>query len=243
MAETTQEPDANLEIPAVEDDGWSSCNSDYDEDTEEGREGIRRRQDRLCDLISKRIEDHYAQFKGPAVAYEIPAALYEKAEKQQADLADDERALLLSRGDVVGKALASPASLTRDEIHQALCWAPPDHARALVERVTGGELSEPKELFAKARQGPAHIRDDELRLIAYHFYESPTSNYVQIRALSEVPGNRQAFDLVFAQYFYPEGYTAIVNPCLEEMSKDEATLMRLFEPLFSSESTGPNLRC
>jgi hypothetical protein len=57
----------------------------------EGRAGLQRREDRYCKSVEKQVEDYLAEFKGPAVAYEIPKALYEKAEKQQAELTDGER--------------------------------------------------------------------------------------------------------------------------------------------------------
>lgn len=44
--------------------------------------------------------------------HEIPEELNENARTNNDSLADDERALLLSRGDLIGKALANPDSLT-----------------------------------------------------------------------------------------------------------------------------------
>ncbi len=43
-----------------------------------------------------------------AVALEIPASLYDKAQNQNDQLTDLERNLLRSRGDLVGRALATP---------------------------------------------------------------------------------------------------------------------------------------
>ena len=42
----------------------------------------------------------------------IPEDLYDKAEDHQEELTEEERQLFLSRGDVIGKALGSPHSLT-----------------------------------------------------------------------------------------------------------------------------------
>ena len=39
-------------------------------------------------------------------------------------------------------------------------------------------------------------------------------NFMNIASLSEVPGNQQASNLVFARHLYPEGYATIVNPCI-----------------------------
>jgi hypothetical protein len=51
----------------------------------------------------------------------------------------------------VGKALAHPDSLTADEMHQVLLWLPPHVVRANIQRATGGRLSTPSELYAKAK--------------------------------------------------------------------------------------------
>jgi hypothetical protein len=59
--------------------------------------------------IQKRLDQERAQ--GPAVVYDIPKALYEKARKHQDQLTDAERQLLLSHGDLVGKVLAQPLVL------------------------------------------------------------------------------------------------------------------------------------
>lgn len=88
------------------------------------------------------------------VAYEIPESLYEKAAKHQAQLTDSERTLLLSRGDLVGRALAQPASLTREERYTVLRMPSPETVRSRIQRATGGVLSEPGELYMPKRARP-----------------------------------------------------------------------------------------
>ncbi len=93
--------------------------------------------------VAREVVVNSTGYKGPEIAYQISGRLYVKAAKQNADLTDDERTLLLSRGDVFGKALGSPDSLTIQEMHQVMYWPPPDEMRALIQRATGGALSTP----------------------------------------------------------------------------------------------------
>jgi hypothetical protein len=64
------------------------------------------------------LKAHEEIMKGPASAYQIDQTLYVKAETRNIELTDEERALLQSRGDAVGKALAHPESLTTEETYQ-----------------------------------------------------------------------------------------------------------------------------
>lgn len=72
------------------------------------------------DAMLKKLEE---EKRGPAIAREIDQALYTKAETHNADLSNEERALLLSRGDTMGKALAHPESLTAEEIYKVCMLA------------------------------------------------------------------------------------------------------------------------
>lgn len=130
--------------------GGSSNDLNLDLDGDRGRHAIRRAQNQ--DLNRKVVDAHDTRSNGPDIAYQIPERLYAKAAKQNADLADDERALLFSLGDVFGKTLAHPDSLTVQEMHQVMYWPPPDEMRALIQRATGGALSTPGELIAKPRR-------------------------------------------------------------------------------------------
>lgn len=58
--------------------------------------------------------------RGPSAAYTIPPGLYDKALRQNEWLTSRERDLLLSRGDLVGKALAQPQALTLEERYEVL---------------------------------------------------------------------------------------------------------------------------
>ncbi|KAK3301715.1 uncharacterized protein B0T15DRAFT_514968 [Chaetomium strumarium] len=129
------------------------------------------------------------------VAYDrLPTSLYDKARDHQDQLTDEERQLLLSRGDVLGKALAYPDSLTTDEIHEARGWPPPDVVRTNIQRATGGSLSTTAELHAKAKDALDHgqfdtvISDDEAFLIAHKFYARDDYSLSKCEAVHQIPG-------------------------------------------------------
>ncbi len=112
----------------------------------------------------------------------IPPVLYVKANAHQNQLTPEERYLLLSRGDLVGKALAQPDSLTADEIHEIAGMPPPDTVRARIQRATGGKLSTVDELYAKAKMYPPcegffgrGLTDSEADLLAYKFHTGEES--------------------------------------------------------------------
>lgn len=64
------------------------------------------------------LKKYNEESRGPAIAHEIDEALYAKAETRNTELSDEERALLLRRGDVMGKALAHLESLTTEETYK-----------------------------------------------------------------------------------------------------------------------------
>ncbi|KAB5543039.1 hypothetical protein GE09DRAFT_1225184 [Coniochaeta sp. 2T2.1] len=92
--------------------------------------------------------------------------------------------VLSSRGDVFGKALANPDSLTIQEMHQVMYWPPPDEMRALIQGATGGALGTPGELIAKAREAiergrlQEDLNDEEDRARAYLVSGHDSSPYV-----------------------------------------------------------------
>ncbi|KAL2131402.1 hypothetical protein VTI74DRAFT_5158 [Chaetomium olivicolor] len=107
---------------------------DVDSSTEEGAEIMRRSEAALFASIDR---DARKRQRAVQAAYgNIPPSLYDKARDHQDQLTKEERQLLLSRGDVLGKALAYPDSLTTDEIHEACAWPPPDVVRANIQRAT-----------------------------------------------------------------------------------------------------------
>ncbi|OAA68079.1 hypothetical protein SPI_00274 [Niveomyces insectorum RCEF 264] len=68
-------------------------------------------------------------------------------------LTEEEKAKLVARGDYVGRVLADAQSLTETERYCMLNWlGPPSHLREHIRLVTGGALSEPHQLMAKARR-------------------------------------------------------------------------------------------
>ncbi|KIN05327.1 hypothetical protein OIDMADRAFT_51138 [Oidiodendron maius Zn] len=186
------------------DEEWPDNN--VDPETSEGAAKIRRSEAALATNFQREAEMRRRQFRGPTVAYDIPASLYKKAQTQQDQLTDDERALLLSRGDVVGKALAQPASLTPAERYEVLRRPPPDVVRASVRRVTCGALSEPADLFAKVREANVRgqlrsLSDEEVGLVARNFREKDDSTpfSYEFMAWGETPGNSEATNLLAAK--------------------------------------------
>ena len=120
--------------------------------------------------IQRSIQRRNQQWASSNANDDVPEALYAKAESHQDQLTQEERQLLLSRCGLAGKALAYPESLTTEELHKVLLWAPPDVARANIQSTTGGTLSTPMELYAKGRdavdQGQlgAMLNDNEIDL-------------------------------------------------------------------------------
>ncbi|KAL2170373.1 hypothetical protein VTG60DRAFT_4959 [Thermothelomyces hinnuleus] len=158
---------------------------DVDSSTEEGAETTRRSETALYASMDRDIQKRRRAMQ--AAQGDIPQSLYDEARDYQDQLTEEERQLLLSRGDVLGKALAYPDSLTTEEIHKALRWPPPDVVRANIQRATGGTLSTPTELYAKAKdaldrgQFDTIISDDEASLIANSCYDDHT--YCPSRAM------------------------------------------------------------
>lgn len=105
----------------------------------------------------------------------IPKKIYDKAREHPDQLTDEERQVFLNCGDVLGKVVAYPDSATTEEIYEALAWPPPDVVRAKIQRATGGKLSTPTELYAKAQdaldndQFDTLISDGEMLLIVNGF--------------------------------------------------------------------------
>jgi hypothetical protein len=160
-------------------DAGSSNDLNLDVDSERGWHALARAQSRALDQWSGVFDAENLEYKGPDIAYQIDQKLYTKAAMQNVDLTDDERALLLSRGDVFGKALAYPESLTTEEMHQVMYWPPPDILRATIQKVSGGTLNRPYELIAKAKEATERgrlqedLNDDEVRLITQTLRDKP----------------------------------------------------------------------
>ncbi|KAG7285823.1 hypothetical protein NEMBOFW57_008117 [Staphylotrichum longicolle] len=134
----------------------------------------------------------------------IPEALYEKA-YQEEQLSEEERRLLLSRGDVVGKALATPYELTTAEIHEALLWPPPDVARANVQRASDGTLRSPVDLYAKGKEAIGRgefdtlVNDAEAALLARCFSAPDDDDfyYFAKHRRMDLPASGRAYRLIF----------------------------------------------
>ncbi|KAK4233231.1 hypothetical protein C8A03DRAFT_39079 [Achaetomium macrosporum] len=173
---------------------------DVDLSTEEGAEIIRRSEAALFASMDRDAANRRRAIE--ATYGNLPTILYDKARDHQDQLTEAERQQLLSRGDVIGKALAYPDSLTTDEIHEARGWPPPDIVRANIQRATGGRLSTPVELYAKAKDALDHgqfdtvISDDEAFLIAHSFYAREDYCPSKCMAAHGIPGFGHALMLL-----------------------------------------------
>lgn len=185
--------------PSREEEEWPDI--DVDSDTSEGAEAIRRADAAFEASIERSLQKQREQQPGYG---RIPKELYVKAQDHQDQLTQEERQLLLTRGDVAGKALAYPDSLTTDEIHDLLFWPPPDVLRANVQQVTGGALSTARELVAKAKdalgrgQFDTEVSDDECQLLkrAFHPKDDPTYLMGRMMGLLGSPGYGAAWTIV-----------------------------------------------
>ncbi|KAK8102161.1 hypothetical protein PG984_015307 [Apiospora sp. TS-2023a] len=114
---------------------------------------------------------------------------------------------LLSRGDLPGKALAHPQTLTVAETYKILGWRPPEELYAAIRHASGGSSSRPLELIAKARASvPSYeaLSMDELELLILGFRpfkperreeEGPSMRQAE-SAWLRFPGNQEARNLV-----------------------------------------------
>lgn len=133
-----------------------------------------------------------------------PDPLHAKAERHQHRLTEEERQLLLDRDGLVGKALGYPESLTITEIHRILCWPPPEIIRDNILAVTGGKLSTPSELYAKAKdaldrdQLGEMLNKEEIELLANNFHATK-NNASKMMAVLFIPGAGLAMKLLHSR--------------------------------------------
>jgi len=189
------EPGLNMaHIPNYEDDpdfgtreeDWPD--PDVDSSTEEGAEIMRRVEAAMEATMVRESRKRQQQWeqRRQATFRGIPEALYDKARDHQDQLTQEERQHLLSRGDLIGKALADRKSLTIDESAQVLQWPPVPVMVVNIKRATGGtgRVISPIELFDKARDALARgefetaVNDEETALLALFFHgpDDPTFN-------------------------------------------------------------------
>lgn len=183
---------------------------DIDLSTEEGAEALRRSEaawqagDRRAEeRREQKRQQHREELRRQYAHLGIPDALYVKAKEHQDQLTEEERNLLISRSDLIGKALGRPDSLTPDEIHQLLFWPSPDVVHANIRLATGGTLSTPTELYAKAKdaidcgQFDTMLNQKEIKLLARHFFAEENSDRLRNSLIaSATPGFREASDLL-----------------------------------------------
>ncbi|KAK6208518.1 hypothetical protein QIS74_12036 [Colletotrichum tabaci] len=193
-----RQPQHMESICGTREEDWPEV--DVDSDTDEGREAMRRAEIAFHATIERSIRHQHTQSTDDT----IPLTLYAKAQSHQDQLTQDERSLLNTRGDVVGKALADPDPLTPDETHQVLFWPPPDVVRANIQRATGGKLSTPSELYAKGKdavdreQFATLLNEDEIALLArsFHATDDETFSPVDRSHAFGAPGAGHAVELI-----------------------------------------------
>jgi len=215
-------------------------NGDVDSSTEEGTEAVRRSQAALDPAIKLLMPQPRQPYGGQQQQQQQqlqqqqqrqPAwngttdklqPLYIKARDHQDQLTDEERHLLVSRGDIVGRVLGAPDSLTPAEIHDFMGLPAPDVVRANIQRVTGGALGTIAELNAKVTDAVARGRFDELVstdevLLIKARYQPDQFNRphysAAIFARFGVPGNEEAADLVATRLGFRD---VAANAALEE---------------------------
>ncbi len=152
------------------------------------------------------LEQRLQQLQQRTRDYACGPDLYAKAQDHQGQLTQEERNLLLGRGDITGRVLGAPDSLTDDEIHVFLNLPPPDVVRANVQRATGGSLGTVSELYAKVKDAVERgefdtlVSLDEVRLIMRRFRadepEHPLSARAGYYSRFGEPGNGQAATLL-----------------------------------------------
>lgn len=173
---------------------------DVDSDTEEGRESMRVSEAALLATINRSIAQRQQQLEVPG----IPDTLYVKAQDHQDQLTDEERRLLLSRGDMIGRVLASPDSLSIDEVYEFMHWPPPNVVRDNIQRATGGTLSTPAELCAKVKDAigrgrlETSLSEEAIGLIPRRFHAEGSTAHTPsaFMAVIFVPGREQAANLL-----------------------------------------------
>jgi hypothetical protein len=143
--------------------------------------------------IRAQIQDRHRTRFGPPVTVNIAQELYTKAQDHQDQLTQEERQLLLSRGDVIGKALTQPSSLTNAERNDVIGRPHPDVMRVYIERATDGRISTAAELIARARADLRGLSKAELELVAYNFNETSS---MSMNNWNHAPGAKEARHLL-----------------------------------------------
>lgn len=175
---------------------------DIDSDTSDGRGRSEQADDALFASINRSIA---RQNRRPSFS-NIPDDLYKKAAVHQDQLTDEERQLLLSRGDLVGKVLGDPDSLTNEEIHEFLLWPAPEVVQRNIHTATNGTRRTPTELYAKFKailgrgeRLESAVSDAELVLPARQFHALDDNTYQQTGslAMSSLKGHDSATNLLF----------------------------------------------
>ncbi len=152
----------------AEKDGGGVINEDHEEDDEEEGDGGFDHDAFEAGIRANRKKRHRALF-GPLPTVKIPLELYKKAKDHQDQLTQEERALFLSRGDLIGKALAQPSSLTVEERNTILERQPLDKERANIELITNGRMGTIAELVSKTLTDVTSLSKNELELVSHNF--------------------------------------------------------------------------
>ena len=181
--------------------------------------------DRVHASVLARLEEQRKKHQTPAAAYNISKELYEKAQKHQDQLTDADRELLLSRGDLVGQALAQPSSLTEAERNTVLNRPSPDAVRAGIELASQGKLSTVDGLVAKARADIESLNEAELELLSCNFRENASQF---LNNFNDAPGASEASELLVSVE-EREAIIAAGNRHLHQMVQREEAQVQVAE--------------
>jgi len=240
MADTSQSSPVADTAPAASEEG---PDSDVDVSATDGTRAAKRTRDTLYESMERQAAEQERRFRGPDKAYGISKELYDKAEKANDTLTEEERTLLLSQGDVVGKALARPDSLSLEERYAVLQWSPPDELHAAIRKATDSALSTPEELYAAARQGnSADLSPDVKRILASKFWvDAATKNDWSRWFWNEVPGNWQALTLLYQRSGIDVNYLAFASISTSHASASLSSTTHL-APNQTNRDRGPRSR-
>ncbi|KAI9162794.1 hypothetical protein HJFPF1_04386 [Paramyrothecium foliicola] len=223
---------------------WS--NPEVDLDTEKGHEAIERTDAAIHAIVGRGARRRQGEVKStiePAYThYDIPKALYQKAQDHQDQLSHDERQLLLNRGDVIGKALAQPDALTEDETYQVLLWPAPGVVHANIQAARGGTPGSPFELHARGKAALTRAQpllgslgNEEILLLARYFYTEATHDFGALLHTLSLPGAKEAQELLHDRLGLDHAVAqAAMNHHVTQISQSLTPMPRGYAPPRSS---------
>jgi hypothetical protein len=192
------------------------------ENTKKGRWAAWKSQVAMAKSMSRRFPN--AERREPAAT--LPESLYDKAERHNGDLTDEERALLRSQHHTVAWALADPASLAEHHRYSVMQWSEPSKLHPAIREATAGAASTPEELYALARQdgGLARLRPLAKRILARNFWLDDGSYRTEWHMkFPFLPGSRQAMNLLLSRAGVDMAFLDTVVPWVLSTPRSKAT--------------------